>query len=119
MSQMFAGKVALVTGGSSGMGRAAALAFAREGAKVALADVNEDGGGETVRAIQQGGGQAMFIRADVSQSAQVEAMVVKCVETYGRLDCAFNNAGIGTLEPLHELSEAAWDRTIGVNLKGV
>ena len=83
-------KIALITGGASGIGRASALAFAREGAKVAVADVLVEGAGETVGLIESGGGQAIAIEADVSNAANVEAMVQKVIEAYGRIDCAFN-----------------------------
>src|ERR1700733_6936246 len=88
------GKVALVTGGASGIGRAAAMAFAREGAKVTVADYAVEGGERTVEAIKEAGGQAIFVKADVSRSQEVKAMVHKTVEAYGRIDCAFNNAGV-------------------------
>ncbi|MEE4146100.1 MAG: SDR family oxidoreductase [Halieaceae bacterium] len=114
-------KVALVTGGGSGIGRAAALAFAGEGASVVVVDVDAEQGHATVKAIEQAGGQAMFIRADVSQRADVEAMVLKAVEVYGKLDCAFNNAGIeGAVGlPVVDYPEDTWDRVIDINLKGV
>ena len=95
MEKLVQDKVALVTGGSSGIGRSAAQIFAREGAKVLIADINIEGGNETVKMIKQDGGEATFFRADIRKTADVEAMVNKVVETYGRLDCAFNNAGIG------------------------
>ena len=88
------GKVALITGAGSGIGRASALVFAREGAKVALADIVVEGGEETVRMVKEAAGEAFFIKADVSNAADVEAMVNTVVETYGRIDCAYNNAGI-------------------------
>ena len=114
------GKVALVTGGSSGIGRATAQIFAREGAKVVVADVLVEGGEETVRLIKAAGGDAIFVKTDVSRPAEVEAMVKRAVDTYGRLDCAFNNAGIeGALQPTSEYDEAMWDRVISINLKGV
>ena len=114
------GKVALITGGSSGIGRATAQIFAREGAKVVVADVGVEGGEETVRLIQAAGGEAVFIKTDVAQAADVEAMVKKAVDTYGRLDCAFNNAGIeGVVKPTVEYGEADWDRVLAINLKGV
>ena len=94
MAGLLDGKVALITGASTGIGRATAQVFAREGAKVAVADVNVEGAEETVRLIKDAGGDAIFIQTDVSQAAETEAMVKKVVETYGRLDCAFNNAGI-------------------------
>lgn len=120
MPGQFSGKVALVTGGSSGMGRAAALAFAGEGASVVIADIDAAGGEETVRRIQEAGGEALFVPTDVSQASTVEALVAATVSTYGRLDCAFNNAGINIEHgPLTAGTEAVWDRVLSVNLKGV
>lgn len=119
MTGRLSGKVALVTGASSGIGRASALAFAREGAKVVVADVSIDGGQETVRLITSNGSEAIFVKADVSQTAEVEALVRKTVVTYGRLDCAHNNAGVeGALVTTAEYTEAEWDRVISINLKG-
>src|SRR5919199_4249388 len=89
-----AGKVALVTGGASGIGRATALTFAREGAKLVIADMNEEGGQQTVHMIAENGGEATFVQVDVTSASAVEALISKTVETYGRLDCAYNNAGI-------------------------
>src|SRR5215475_15907486 len=88
------GKVALVTGGASGIGQATALTFAREGAKLVIADMNTDGGQQTVHMITEQGGEAIFVQVDVTSASAVEAMISKTVETYGRLDCAHNNAGI-------------------------
>lgn len=120
MAGLLEGKIALITGGSTGIGRATAQIFAREGAKVAVADVNVEGAQETVQLITDAGGEAIFIKTDVSQAADTEAMVKKVVETYGRLDCAFNNAGIeGELQPTQDYAEATWDRVMGINLKGV
>lgn len=114
------GKTALVTGGGSGIGQAAAQIFAREGAKVVVADVLVEGGEETVKRIKTGGGEAIFVRTDVAQAAEVEAMVKRTVDTYGRLDCAFNNAGIaGTAAKTADYTQAQWDRVMAINLKGV
>ena len=118
----FEGKVALITGGGSGIGRASALALAAQGAKVVVADVNVEGGDETVHRIKDGGGEAFFVQADVSAGAQVAAMVQKTVDTFGRLDCAVNNAGIsggGMMARVADIEEEIFDRTIAVNLKGV
>lgn len=113
-------KIALVTGGSSGIGRATAALFAREGARVVIADLNPEGGEETVRLIRDAGGEALFLRADVSQAVEVEALVQRIISTYGRLDCAHNNAGIsGRFAATAEYAVEEWDRIIGVNLKGV
>ncbi|HWD42988.1 MAG TPA: SDR family oxidoreductase [Actinomycetota bacterium] len=120
MAGSLEGKVALVTGAGSGIGRAAALAFAREGAKVVVADVAADGGKETVRLIEQAGGAALFVEGDVSASASAEAIVRTAVDHYGRLDCAYNNAGIeGAQAPIAEATEDNWDRVLSINLKGV
>jgi NAD(P)-dependent dehydrogenase (short-subunit alcohol dehydrogenase family) len=114
------GKVALVTGSGSGIGRASALAFAREGAKVVVADVVVDGGQETVRLIQAAGGQGLFVKTDVSKASEVEALIKQTLATYGRLDCAYNNAGVeGTFVSTTEYTEADWDRVLAINLKGV
>lgn len=114
------GKVALVTGGSAGIGRSTALAFAREGARVVVADYAVDGGDETVRLIKEGGGEAVFIKVDVSRSSDVETMVNETIETYGRLDCAANNAGIsGPIVASIDLEEKDWDQVVNIDLKGV
>ena len=119
MAGRLTGKVALVTGASSGIGRASALAFAREGAKVVVSDVNIDGGQETVRLIKGNGGEAIFVKTDVSQAAEVEALVQQTVAAYGRLDCAHNNAGVeGALVTTAEYTEEEWDRVLSINLKG-
>jgi len=126
MAKKFQGKVALVTGGASGIGKVTAQIFAREGAKVVIStDKNINGGEDTVRLIKEAGGEAIFVKCDVSRSAEVESMVDKCVETYGRLDYAFNNAGIGPdgkrvpVVNIVDCPEEIWDRTIDINLKGV
>ncbi len=120
MAGLVQGKVALVTGGSSGIGRATALIFAREGAKVVVADVLVDGGEETVRLIKAAGGDATFVKTDMGKAAEVEAMVQAAVNTYGRLDCAHNNAGIeGATGRTADYKEEDWERVMQINLKGV
>ena len=121
MTKWFEGKVALVTGGGSGIGRATALAFAREGARTVISDVDVDGGGETVRMIKSSGGEATFVKADVSLADEVEALVHKAVQTYGQLDCAFNNAGLERelTNPDERYAEETFQSVIDTNLKGV
>ena len=120
MANLMQDKVALVTGGSSGIGRATALTFAREGAKVVVSDVAIEGGEETASLIREAGGEALFVSADVSQAAQVEALVAKTVETCGRLDAAHNNAGVeGSSMMTTDYTEADWDQVIAINLTGV
>jgi NAD(P)-dependent dehydrogenase (short-subunit alcohol dehydrogenase family) len=126
MAQGFQGRVALVTGAASGMGRAAAQVFAREGAKVIVAtDSNIEGGEETVWQIKAAGGEATFVKCDVTKAADVEAMVDKAVQAYGGLHYAFNNAGIGPdggrvpMVFVADCPQEIWDRTIAINLTGV
>ncbi len=126
MVKGFQAKVAVVTGGASGIGRVTAQIFAREGAKVIVStDLNIKGGEETVELIKAAGGEATFVKCDVSKAIEVEAMVNKTVETYGSLDYAFNNAGIGPdgkripIVKIADCPEEIWDRTIDINLKGV
>jgi NAD(P)-dependent dehydrogenase (short-subunit alcohol dehydrogenase family) len=119
MKEVLKDKVALVTGGASGIGRATALVFAREGASVLVADVNIEGGENTAQLIKEIGANAIFIKCDVAKAADVEAMVKKAVDTYGRLDCAFNNAGVGVIKSTVDCTEEEWDQVISVNLKGV
>lgn len=119
-ADVLTGKIALITGAASGIGEAAAKVFARKGAKLVLADINEAGGEAAAAAIRAEGGDAVFVRADISSAKQVEALVAAVVERHGRLDCAFNNAGIAdAFAPVADLPEEGWDRVIGVNLKGV
>jgi NAD(P)-dependent dehydrogenase (short-subunit alcohol dehydrogenase family) len=114
------GKVVLATGSASGIGRATALAFAEQGARVGMADLDVDGGHETLRMIRQKGGDAVFVPTDVTRAAEVEAMVNEVVRTFGGLDYAFNNAGIvGTPSSTVECTEENWDHVIAVDLKGV
>ena len=109
-----------MTGAASGIGRAAAIAFAREGARVIVADLSEDGGEQTVRTICDTGGEARFVRCDVSDGRDVDALVASAVQAFGRLDCAFNNAGIaGTQRKTADYDEAEFDKIIAVDLKGV
>ena len=120
MADDMKGKVALVTGGGSGIGRATVLAFAKRGATVATVDVDEDGCAETARLAAEVGASIDFWRADVSQANEVEAMVNRVVETHGRLDYAYNNAGIeGPTGSLIDCSEADFDRLTAINFKGV
>ncbi|MBV1931354.1 MAG: SDR family oxidoreductase [Porticoccaceae bacterium] len=120
MSGILEGKVGLITGGGSGIGRATSVIFGNEGAKVVVSDVNEEGGNKTVDMIKKAGGDAVFVRCDVSQSAEVEALIKASVTHYGQLDCAFNNAGIsGKMANTVMCSEGNFDRNIAVNLKGV
>lgn len=125
MAGMLEGKSALISGGARGIGRATAVLFAKEGARVAVADFSEAGAKETVELINNAGGQAIAIKVEISNAADVNAMVARTVDAFGRLDCAFNNAGIsgynvnaGGLKTA-EWSEESFDRMIAVNLKGV
>ena len=115
------GKVALVMGGASGIGRATALTFAREGAKLVIADTNDEGGHQTVHMITENGGEAIFVKTDVSKVVEVQALISTAVATYGRLDCAHNNAGIsgGGRALTAEYAEDTWHQVIAVNLTGV
>ncbi len=116
----FAGKVAFVTGAANGIGRAAALAFAREGASVVVADVSEQGNQETARMIEEAGGRALAIKCDVTRAQDVKAALDKTIETFGRLDAAFNNAGVEQAKAaLADITEEEWDRIVAINLRGV
>ena len=117
----FTGKVAFVTGGASGIGRAAALAFAREGASVVVADVSEQGNQETARMIEAQGGRALAVRCDVTRAEDVKAALDRTVEAFGRLDYAFNNAGIEPRKPAPtaDYDEEEWNRILDIDLRGV
>jgi NAD(P)-dependent dehydrogenase (short-subunit alcohol dehydrogenase family) len=120
MEKIFDEKVAIVTGGSFGIGRATAFAFAKRGAKVVVADCIEDKENKTIRLIESVGGEAIFVQCDVSNSSEVSKLVEKAIARFGRVDFAFNNAGIEGLSAItHECNEANWDKTMGVNLKGI
>ncbi len=125
MSRLLEGKSALVTGGGSGIGRATCLAMAREGASVTVADLPGPGAEETVDLIRKAGGTAHAVVADVTNPAQVEAMVASAVAAYGRLDCAHNNAGIAAMhvgaggQRIGDIAQEAWERMLAVNLTGV
>jgi len=113
-------KVVFITGGTSGIGKAAAFAFARQKATVSVCGIQDDEGKKVVQDIKSAGGTARYVRADVRSAAEIEAALAETVSTFGRLDCAFNNAGInGDIAPLHRYPEESWDALIGINLKGV
>jgi NAD(P)-dependent dehydrogenase (short-subunit alcohol dehydrogenase family) len=117
MTTELRGKVGIVTGGTSGIGRDAAVLFAKAGVKVVVAGRREAEGKETIDLIRAGGGDGLFVKTDVSLAADVQALVRTTVEKFGRLDIAFNNAGIeGALIPIADQSEEDWDRTIDINL---
>ena len=125
MSGLLSGKSALITGGGGGIGRATALVFARDGARVVVADANTEAAAETVAQVNAAGGQAMSLSGDVTDSGTVQAMIASVVSAYGRLDIAFNNAGIAGFQvdaggkKTHEWADESFDRMVQVNLKGV
>jgi NAD(P)-dependent dehydrogenase (short-subunit alcohol dehydrogenase family) len=115
----FPGKVAFVTGAASGIGRATSIAFAREGARVAILDRTEDGLQQTADTIRANGGEAVIIACDVALPERVEAAVARVVDTFGRIDIAFNNAGVeNTAAPVAEITLESWDRILDINLRG-
>ena len=117
---LFDGNVVLVTGGGSGIGQAACHLYAREGARVVVSDIDEDGGNETVQTIQAQDGEALFVRADVSKPEDCQAQVDAALAAYGRLDIAFNNAGIGgEANPTADYSVEGWQKVVAINLSGV
>jgi NAD(P)-dependent dehydrogenase (short-subunit alcohol dehydrogenase family) len=115
----FQNQVALITGGGNGMGRATALRFAKEGARVVVADIESENAARVADEIRAAGGDALDVPVDVSQRESVEAMVARCVEQYGRVDILCAIAGIAGAVPFLELTDAQWDRMLAVNLKGV
>lgn len=116
----FSGHTVAVTGAASGIGRETALAFARNGAAVVVADIDDEGGEQVVDTVEEMGGEAAFVHADVTEMDDVRAMVQTAVDTFGSLDCAVNNAGIGGAQkPAGDLDEAEWEQTIDINLNGV
>ncbi len=115
----FVGKVAFVTGAASGIGRATALAFAREGVRVVVADASEPGSRETARMINEDGGRAVAVRCDVSQANDVKVALDETVETFGRLDYAFNKGVEQPVTPAADITEAEWDRIVDIDLRGV
>ena len=120
MAQDLKNKVAIITGGTSGIGRETAVLFAEQGAKVVVAGRREAEGKETVDLMRKAGGDGMFVKADVTKAADVQALVKTTVDKFGRLDTAFNNAGIeGNWMPMVDISEEEWDRVLDINLKGM
>jgi NAD(P)-dependent dehydrogenase (short-subunit alcohol dehydrogenase family) len=114
-----ADKITVITGAGSGIGKCTALRFAKEGAFVVVNDLNEDSGNQTAREISEQGGKAIYIQADVTDSASIKQMVEEVIQTYGRIDVLFNNAGISNVGALHEVEPDTWDRIMSINVKGV
>jgi len=111
-------KVAIITGGSSGIGRASCLLFAREGARVVVSDIMDESGEEVVRLIKNDGGRGTYVHCDVRKEDQAKSLIAEAVDRYGRLDVLYNNAGIGMVKLLPEMTEQEWDRVFDVNVKG-
>jgi NAD(P)-dependent dehydrogenase (short-subunit alcohol dehydrogenase family) len=119
MKRMLEGKIVLITGTSSGVGREAALLFASEGAQLVTGDVNEAEGLKTMELVKAAGGSGIFVRTDVSREEEVKRLVESAVKAFGRIDCAFNNAGIdGNLESFLDITDEDWNKVLGINLKG-
>jgi len=112
-------KVAIITGAGSGIGKASAILFAKEGAKVVVADWSEEGGQKTVEEIKAVGGEAVFIKTDVSKAADIDNMVSTCVSTFGKVDILYNNAGVASMGTIDKFTEEEWDKVLAVDLKGV
>lgn len=112
-------KISIITGSGSGIGKSSALLFAKEGATVIVNDISEENGRATVEEIKKNGGHAIFIKTDVTDSVEVKGMVQKVIDTYGKIDILFNNAGISGVGTVHETTEELWDRVVDVNVKGV
>jgi len=112
-------KIAIITGAGSGIGRGIALAFVKEGAKLVVADWSEEGGKETVEQIKKAGGEAVFVKTDVSKTVDIDKMAKTCLDKFGRIDILVNNAGIVKFGALHETTEEDWDAVLNVNLKSV
>ena len=117
--QSFKGKVALVTGGTTGIGRATAIAYAAAGAKVVVAGRRAEEGNETIKLIKQAGGEGIFVRTDVTKEADVKGMVEQTLKAYGRIDIAFNNAGVEVLGPITEVTEEQYRKVFDINVLGV
>jgi len=112
-------KTAIITGAGSGIGRAMALTFSKEGATIVVADRSEQGGKETIEQIKKQGGKAVFVKTDVSKAEDIDEMAQKCLQYFGKIDILINNAGILKFSPIHEMKEEDWDAVLSVNLKGV
>ncbi len=119
MGERLAGKVAIVTGAATGIGKQGAILFAKEGARVVVADLDEEGGRQTVEAIRAEGGEALFVRTDVTDAAQVDGLVQTAKATYGRIDVLYNNAAVNLYGKLTDTSVENWDRVMAVNVKSV